>query len=230
MRIPISLSLIKYLSIIRWRKILFSHETKMELFGLNAKVCVAETHHWPSPWEHHPAGNMVVASCCEDASLQQLQETSQGKNDGAKHKAILEENMMPSKKDNDRKHGARATMERLRSKHVHVLKCSTPQSNSESMARLENSCSDALHPIRLSFSFFAKNGGTFLLMCKAGGDKPQKTWGCNRSRRGFKCWLRGLNTYASNGCQLLCSHYLYHNNMYFAPSKYNAGCTYNITF
>ena len=76
-----------------------------------------------------------VASCCGDASLQQVQGKlvrTERKMDGARYRAILEENLMQSAKDlrqrfvfqqdNDPKHIARATMELFRSKRVNVLK------------------------------------------------------------------------------------------------------------
>uniref|UniRef100_A0A803KD47 Tc1-like transposase DDE domain-containing protein n=1 Tax=Xenopus tropicalis TaxID=8364 RepID=A0A803KD47_XENTR len=56
-----------------------------------------------------------------------------GKMDGAKYRAILEENLLESAKDlrlgrrftfqqdNDPKHKARATMEWFKTKHIHVL-------------------------------------------------------------------------------------------------------------
>ncbi|MCI4382361.1 hypothetical protein PGIGA_G00014040 [Pangasianodon gigas] len=53
-----------------WKKVLWSDESKIELFGLNAKRYV-----WQKPnTAHHPEHTMVVAaSCCGDAFLQRGQ-------------------------------------------------------------------------------------------------------------------------------------------------------------
>uniref|UniRef100_A0A803JA48 Tc1-like transposase DDE domain-containing protein n=1 Tax=Xenopus tropicalis TaxID=8364 RepID=A0A803JA48_XENTR len=83
-----------------------------------------------------------------------------GKMDGAKYSAILEENLLESAKDlrlgrrftfqqdNDPKHKARATMEWFKTKHIHVLRMaqskSRSKSNRESVARSENCCSQTL--------------------------------------------------------------------------------------
>uniref|UniRef100_A0A803JXZ3 Tc1-like transposase DDE domain-containing protein n=1 Tax=Xenopus tropicalis TaxID=8364 RepID=A0A803JXZ3_XENTR len=82
-----------------------------------------------------------------------------GKMDGAKYRAILEENLLESGKDlrlgqrftfqqdNDPKHKARATMEWFKKKHIHVRMAqsqSRSKSNRESVARSENCCSQTL--------------------------------------------------------------------------------------
>uniref|UniRef100_A0A803JWW4 Transposase Tc1-like domain-containing protein n=1 Tax=Xenopus tropicalis TaxID=8364 RepID=A0A803JWW4_XENTR len=84
-----------------------------------------------------PLSNMVVAAfmlwgCLSSAGTGKLVRVD-GKMDGAKYRAILEENLLESAKDlrlgrrftfqqdNDPKHKARATMEWFKTKHIHVL-------------------------------------------------------------------------------------------------------------
>ena len=121
-----------------WKKVLWSDETKIELFGLNAKRYVwrkTNTAHHPEhtiPTVKHGGGNIMLWGCFSSAGTGKLVRVD-GKMDGAKYRAILEENLLEAAKDlrlgrrfifqqdNDPKHKARATMEWFRSKNIHVL-------------------------------------------------------------------------------------------------------------
>ncbi|CAB1432769.1 unnamed protein product [Pleuronectes platessa] len=138
-----------------WKKVLWSDETKIELFGLNAKRYVwrkPNTAHHPEhtiPTVKHGGGSIMLWGCFSSAGTGKLVRI-EGKMDGAKYREILEENLMQSAKDlrlgrrfifqqdNDPKHTARATKEWFGLKNVNVLKWPRPQSNRESMARLED--------------------------------------------------------------------------------------------
>ncbi|CDQ61257.1 unnamed protein product [Oncorhynchus mykiss] len=107
-----------------WKKVLWSDETKIELFGNNAKRYVWRKSNIAHHTEHtiptvkHGTGKMVKID---------------GKMNGAKYKTILEENLMESAKDlrlgrrfvfqqdNDPKHKAKSTMEWFKNKHIQVL-------------------------------------------------------------------------------------------------------------
>ncbi|MCI4379917.1 hypothetical protein PGIGA_G00233920 [Pangasianodon gigas] len=121
-----------------WKKVLWSDETKIELFGLNAKRYVwrkPNTEHDPEhtiPTVKHGGGSIMLWGCFSPAGKGKLVRVD-GKMDGAKYRAILDENLLESAKDlrlgrsftfqqdKDPKHTARATMEWFRSKHIHVL-------------------------------------------------------------------------------------------------------------
>lgn len=121
-----------------WKKVLWSDETKVELFGLNAKRYVwrkTNTAHHPAhtiPTVKHGGGSIMLWGCFSSAGTGKLVRVD-GKMDGAKYRAILEENLLEAAKDlrlgrrftfqqdNDPKHTARATMEWFRSKNIHVL-------------------------------------------------------------------------------------------------------------
>ncbi|MCJ8737809.1 hypothetical protein PDJAM_G00028230 [Pangasius djambal] len=121
-----------------WKKVFWSDETKIELFGLNAKRYVwwkPNTAHHPEhtiPTMKHVGGSIMLWGCFSSAGTGKLVRVD-GKMDGAKYRAILDENMLESAKDlrlrqrftfqqdSDPKHTARATMEWFRSKHIHVL-------------------------------------------------------------------------------------------------------------
>ncbi len=113
-----------------WKKVLRSDETKIYLFGLNAK-----RHEWRKTNPAHDSehtiptvkrgGSIMLWGCFSSAGT--------GEMDGAKYRAILEENLLESAKDlrlgwsftfqqdNDPQHKARATVEWFKTKHVHVL-------------------------------------------------------------------------------------------------------------
>ena len=115
-------------------KILWSDETKIELFGLNAK-----RHVWrKSGTSHHLANSIPMvkhgggASCCGAGSGLVRME---GKMNRAKYREILDENLLQStqdlrlgrrftfQQDNDSKHTAKTTSEWLQDKFVNVLEC-----------------------------------------------------------------------------------------------------------
>ena len=115
---------------------------------------------------------VVVALCCGDASLQQVQGNwSKLRKRWMEPNTVLEQNLMQSAKDlrlgqrfifqqdNDHKHTARATMEGFRSKHVNVLKWSSQSQLRIYYKNWKLLCTDGRHPIWLSFSFFAKKNG-----------------------------------------------------------------------
>uniref|UniRef100_A0AAZ3S8Q6 Tc1-like transposase DDE domain-containing protein n=1 Tax=Oncorhynchus tshawytscha TaxID=74940 RepID=A0AAZ3S8Q6_ONCTS len=121
-----------------WKKVLWSDETKIELFGNNAKRYVwrkSNTAHHPEhtiPTVKHGGGSIMVWACFSSAGTGKMVKID-GKMDGAKYRTILEENLMESAKDlrlgrrfvfqqdNDPKHKAKSTMEWFKNKHIQVL-------------------------------------------------------------------------------------------------------------
>uniref|UniRef100_A0A803JNW0 Tc1-like transposase DDE domain-containing protein n=1 Tax=Xenopus tropicalis TaxID=8364 RepID=A0A803JNW0_XENTR len=121
-----------------WKKVLWSDETKLELFGQNAKRYVWRKTNTAHHSEHtiptvkYGGGSIMLWGCFSSAGTGKLVRVD-GKMDGAKYRAILEENLLESAKDlrlgrrftfqqdNDPKHKARATMEWFKTKHIHVL-------------------------------------------------------------------------------------------------------------
>lgn len=121
-----------------WKKVLWSDETKIELFGNNAKRYVwrkSNTAHHPEhtiPTVKHGGGSIMVWACFSSAGTGNMVKID-GKMDGAKYRTILEENLMESAKDlrlgrrfvfqqdNDPKHKAKSTMEWFTNKHIQVL-------------------------------------------------------------------------------------------------------------
>uniref|UniRef100_F6Z3Z6 Fizzy-related protein homolog n=1 Tax=Xenopus tropicalis TaxID=8364 RepID=F6Z3Z6_XENTR len=119
-----------------WKKVLWSDETKIELFGQNAKRYVwrktntAHNSEHTIPTVKYGGGSIMLWGCFSSAGTGKLVRVN-GKMDGATYRAILEENL--SAKDlrlgrrftfqqvNDPKHKARATMEWFKTKHIHVL-------------------------------------------------------------------------------------------------------------
>ena len=78
-------------------KILWSDETKIELFGLNAK------HHiWrkpgPIPMMKHGGGSIILWVCFSAAGTRRLVRL-EGKMNGEKYREILDENMLQSAQD-----------------------------------------------------------------------------------------------------------------------------------
>ena len=106
--------------------ILWSDETKIELFGLNAK-----RHVWRTPgtipmgwwWQPHAVGMFISGRDWE----------IEGKMNGAKYREILDENLLQSaqdlrlglrftfQQDNDPKHTAKTTQEWHRDNSLNVL-------------------------------------------------------------------------------------------------------------
>uniref|UniRef100_A0A8C7QZS1 Transposase Tc1-like domain-containing protein n=1 Tax=Oncorhynchus mykiss TaxID=8022 RepID=A0A8C7QZS1_ONCMY len=118
-----------------WKKVLWSDETKIELFGNNAKRYVwrkSNTAEHTIPTVKHGGGSIMVWACFSSAGTGKMVKID-GKMDGTKYRTILEENLMESAKDlrlgrrfvfqqdNDPKHKAKSTMEWFKNKHIQVL-------------------------------------------------------------------------------------------------------------
>uniref|UniRef100_A0A8C7SEP5 Tc1-like transposase DDE domain-containing protein n=1 Tax=Oncorhynchus mykiss TaxID=8022 RepID=A0A8C7SEP5_ONCMY len=118
-----------------WKKVLWSDETKIELFGNNAKRYVwrkSNTAEHTIPTVKHGGGSIMVWACFSSVGTGKMVKID-GKMDGAKYRTILEENLMESAKDlrlgrrfvfqqdNDPKHKAKSTMEWFKNKHIQVL-------------------------------------------------------------------------------------------------------------
>ena len=113
-------------------------ETKMELFGGNAKLyvwCAPDTAHHPKntiPTVKHGGGSIMLRGCFLSTGTAALVRI-EVKMDGAKYIKIREESLLPSARklklewkfafqhDNDLKHTAKATLEWLRNKKINVL-------------------------------------------------------------------------------------------------------------
>ncbi len=119
-------------------KILWSDETKIELFGLNSKRYVwrkpGSTHHLSNtvPTVKHGGGSIMLWGCFSAAGTGRLV-AIEGKMNAAKYKDILDENLLQSaqdlrlgrrftfQQDNDPKHTAKITKEWLHNNSVTVL-------------------------------------------------------------------------------------------------------------
>ncbi|KAK1805775.1 hypothetical protein P4O66_001955 [Electrophorus voltai] len=120
-------------------KILWSDETKIELFGLNVKPHVSKkpgtTHHLANtiPTVKHGSGSITLWGCFLAAGTGRLVKV-EGKMNAAMYRDILKENQLQSaldlrlgqrfifQKDNDPKHTAKITKEWHRDNSVNVLK------------------------------------------------------------------------------------------------------------
>ena len=121
-----------------WRKVLWSDETKIELFGHKGKCYVwrqPNTSHHPKntvPTVKHGGGSIMLWGCFAAAGTGKLVRV-EGKMDGAKYRDILEQNLFQSacdlrlgrrftfQQDNDPKHTAKATLEWFKGKNLNVL-------------------------------------------------------------------------------------------------------------
>ncbi|KAK3545335.1 hypothetical protein QTP70_004062 [Hemibagrus guttatus] len=121
-----------------WENVIWSDETKIELFGKNSTSCVwrrknAELHPKNTiPTVKHGGGNIMLWACFSAKGPGQLTRVKERMN-GAMYSEILSKNLLPSARalkmnrgwvfqhDNDPKHTARATKEWLRKKHFKVL-------------------------------------------------------------------------------------------------------------
>uniref|UniRef100_A0A4W5KKQ5 Transposase Tc1-like domain-containing protein n=1 Tax=Hucho hucho TaxID=62062 RepID=A0A4W5KKQ5_9TELE len=121
-----------------WENVIWSDETKIELFGKNSTRRVwrtknAELHPKNTiPTVKHGGGNIMLWGCFSAKGPGRLIRVKERMN-GAMYREILSENLLPSARalkmkrgwvfqhDNDPKHTARATKEWLRKKHFKVL-------------------------------------------------------------------------------------------------------------
>ncbi|KAI4872697.1 hypothetical protein NFI96_008434, partial [Prochilodus magdalenae] len=118
-----------------WEKVLWSDETKIELFGINSTRCVwrkRNADYDPKntvPTVKHGGGDSMSWGCFS-AKCTGLLHRIDGRMDGAMYCKILSDNLLPSVRtlkmgggwvfqhDNDPKHTAKATKEWLRKKHI----------------------------------------------------------------------------------------------------------------
>ncbi|MBN3286953.1 TCB1 transposase, partial [Polyodon spathula] len=125
-------------SIAMWQKVLWSDKTKIEPFGLSAKLYVwykPNTAHHPKntiPTVTHGSGSIMLWGCFSSAGTGALVRI-EGKMNGAKYREVLEENLLPCARklklgrkftfqhDNDPKHTAKATLEWPRNKATNDL-------------------------------------------------------------------------------------------------------------
>ncbi len=121
-----------------WENVIWSDETKIELFGKNSTCRVwrrknAELHPKNTiPTVKHGGGNIMLWGCFSAKGPGRLICVKERMN-GAMYREILSENLLPSARalkmkrgwvfqhDNDPKHTTRATKEWLRKKHFKVL-------------------------------------------------------------------------------------------------------------
>ncbi len=119
-------------------KIIWSDETKIELFGLNSKRYVwrkpGTAHHLSNtvPTVKHGGGSIMLWGCFSAAGTGRLV-AIEGKMNAAKYRDILDENLLQSaqdlrlgrrftfQQDNDPKHTAKITKEWLHNNSVTVL-------------------------------------------------------------------------------------------------------------
>uniref|UniRef100_A0AAZ3P5Y2 Tc1-like transposase DDE domain-containing protein n=1 Tax=Oncorhynchus tshawytscha TaxID=74940 RepID=A0AAZ3P5Y2_ONCTS len=116
-------------------KILWSDETKIELFGLNVNRHVWRKH-GTIPTVKHGGGSIMLCGCFLVAGTGRLVRI-EGKMNGAKYREILDENLLQSaqdlrlgrrftfQQDNDPKHTAKTTQKWLRDKSLNVLEWSS---------------------------------------------------------------------------------------------------------
>ena len=111
-----------------WKKVLWSDETKIELFGHQGKCYVwrkPNTSHHPEntiPTVKHDGGSIMLWGCFSSVGIEKLVRI-EGMMDGAKYREILEGSLFQSsidlrlgrrftfQPDNDPKHTAKATLE-----------------------------------------------------------------------------------------------------------------------
>ncbi|XDV18669.1 hypothetical protein PO909_024315 [Leuciscus waleckii] len=126
------------LTIHDWKSILWSDETKIELFGLNSKRYVwrkpGTAHHLSNTVStvKHGGGSIMLWGCFSAAETGRLV-AIEGKMNAAKYRDILDENLLQSaldlrlgrrftfQQDNDPKHTAKITKEWLHNISVTVL-------------------------------------------------------------------------------------------------------------
>jgi len=122
----------------KWDKILWSDETKIELFGVNSKKYVWRKKNTAFDPKHtiptvkHGGGSIMLWGCFSSSGTGQLVKIN-GIMDGAVYRNILGQNLMKSarqlkmsrhfvfQQDNDPKHRAKATQEWLKAAKIKVL-------------------------------------------------------------------------------------------------------------
>ena len=121
-----------------WEKVMWSDETKIELFGINSTRRVwrkRNAEYNPKntiPTVKHGGGNLMLWGCFSAKGTGRLHRI-EGRMNGAMYREILGDNLLPSVRalkmgcgwvfqhDNDPKHTAKATKEWLKKKHIKVL-------------------------------------------------------------------------------------------------------------
>ena len=121
-----------------WEKVLWSDETKIELFGINLTRHVWRERNADYDSKNtistvkHGGGNIMLWGCFSAKGTGRLHRI-EGQMDGAMYCKILDENLLPSARtlkmghgwvfqhDNDPKHTAKATKEWLKKKHIKVM-------------------------------------------------------------------------------------------------------------
>ncbi len=151
-----------------WENVIWSDETKIELFGKNSTCRVwrrknAELHPKNTiPTVKHGGGNIMLWGMI---FMQGFPAKGPGRlicvkerMNGAMYREILSENLLPSARalkmkrgwvfqhDNDPKHTARATKEWLRKKHFKVLEWQPVSRSRKSLEGVESSCCPATAP------------------------------------------------------------------------------------
>ncbi|KAK3530439.1 hypothetical protein QTP86_024351, partial [Hemibagrus guttatus] len=129
-----------------WENVIWSDETKIELFGKNSTCRVwrrknAELHPKNTiPTVKHGGGNIMLWGCFSAKGPGRLIRVKERMN-GAMYREILSKNLLPSARalkmkrgwvfqhDNDPKHTARATKEWLRKKHFKIFATSNMKYN-----------------------------------------------------------------------------------------------------
>ena len=121
-----------------WEKVMWSDETKIELFGINSTRRVwrkRNAEYNPKntiPTVKHGGGNLMLWRCFSAKGTGRLHRI-EGRMNGAMYREFLGDNLLPSVRalkmgrgwvfqhDNDPKHTAKATKEWLKKKHIKVL-------------------------------------------------------------------------------------------------------------
>ncbi|KAK6301780.1 hypothetical protein J4Q44_G00278330 [Coregonus suidteri] len=136
-----------------WETVMWSDETKIELFGLNSTRRVwrkKKDEYNPKntiPTVKHGGGNIILWGCFSAKGTGRLHRI-EGRMDGAMYREILTNNLLPSVRalkmgcgwvfqhDNNPKHTARATKEWLRKKHLKTVQGPCCEFNSKCLGTL----------------------------------------------------------------------------------------------